>query len=155
MNTIVLLNPEIPQNTGTIGRLCVVTHTRLHLVGKLGYEISDKHLKRAGLDYWQHLEYEIFPDIDTYCQQLPLDKTFLFSTKATQSYTDRRYPKGAFLLFGNESSGTPAHIQSYFTEHNLVYRIPMCKEHRSINIALSTGIVLYEVMRQHGFEGLT
>lgn len=154
MNTIVLLHPEIPPNTGTIARLCVVTNTRLHLVGTLGFELTDKYLKRASMDYWQHLQYEVFPDIDTYYQQLPMERSFLFSTKATQHYTATTYPQDSFLVFGNESSGTPSHIQTHFELHKKTYKIPMKKEHRSLNIAISTGIVLYEVFRQHDFDGL-
>lgn len=154
MNTIVLLQPEIPPNTGTIARICVVSNTRLHLVGTLGFELTDKYLKRASMDYWQHLDYEIFPDITTYYKTLPMERSFLFSTKATTPYSEATYPHDSFLVFGNESSGTPDYIQTHFESYQKTYRIPMKKEQRSLNIAISTGIILYEVLRQHNFGGL-
>lgn len=106
------------------------------------------------MDYWQYLQYKEYPDIDNYMDKLVIDNAYLCSTKAEQRYSDIKFKEHCILLFGNESSGAPPHVQKYMQEQNRLIRIPMLKEHRSINIAVSTGIVLYEVLRQQSYQKL-
>ena len=149
MFTIVLLEPQIPPNTGSTGRLCGATNSRLHVVGQLGFELSDKTLKRAGLDYWEHIEWEYFPDLDDYCSSMVRNKSFhLLTTKSSQPYTSRRFKKGDFLVFGSETAGiNDALLKNHW--HNTCM-IPMENSRiRSLNLATSVGIVLYEAIRQN------
>ncbi|MBH82851.1 MAG: tRNA (uridine(34)/cytosine(34)/5-carboxymethylaminomethyluridine(34)-2'-O)-methyltransferase TrmL [Candidatus Marinimicrobia bacterium] len=149
MFTIVLLEPQIPPNTGSTGRLCGATNSRLHVVGQLGFELSDKTLKRAGLDYWEHIEWEYFPDLDDYCSSMVRNKSFhLLTTKSSQPYTSRRFKKGDFLVFGSETAGiNDALLKNHW--HNTC-TIPMENSRiRSLNLATSVGIVLYEAIRQN------
>ncbi|MAM43242.1 MAG: tRNA (uridine(34)/cytosine(34)/5-carboxymethylaminomethyluridine(34)-2'-O)-methyltransferase TrmL [Candidatus Marinimicrobia bacterium] len=149
MFTIVLLEPQIPPNTGSTGRLCGATNSRLHVVGQLGFELSDKTLKRAGLDYWEHIEWEYFPDLDDYCSSMVRNESFhLLTTKSSQPYTSRRFKKGDFLVFGSETAGiNDALLKNHW--HNAC-TIPMENSRiRSLNLATSVGIVLYEAIRQN------
>jgi len=148
VTTIVLINPQIPQNTGNIARLCAATNTPLHIVGKIGFDLSDKYLKRAGLDYWDHVNWSYFEKIDPYIQNLPKSETFLFSAKTTTPYTQATYPQNPFLVFGAETTGIPENIKTQFQDR--LYTIPMANPHvRCINLSTSVGIVLYEVIRQN------
>ena len=148
MFTIVLLEPQIPPNTGSTGRLCGATNTRLHIVGNLGFELSDKTLKRAGLDYWDHIDWNYFPDSEKYCKNLVKNERFhLLTTKSSESYTSRRFIDEDYLVFGSETTG----INETFLKENWnnTCTIPMDNPHiRSLNLATSVGIVLYEAIRQ-------
>jgi tRNA (cytidine/uridine-2'-O-)-methyltransferase len=148
MFTIVLLEPQIPPNTGSTGRLCGATNTRLHIVGKLGFELSDRTLKRAGLDYWDHIDWNYFPNLDEYCENLVKNESFhLLTTKSSTLYTSRKFNKNDYLVFGSETSG----INEPFLKNNWnqTCTIPMKNSHiRSLNLATSVGIVLYEAIRQ-------
>ena len=149
MFTIVLLEPQIPPNTGSTGRLCGATNSRLHVVGQLGFELSDKTLKRAGLDYWEHIEWEYFPDLDDYCSSMVRNKSFhLLTTKSSQLYTSRRFKKGDFLVFGSETAGINDALLKHHWHNTCT--IPMENSRiRSLNLATSVGIVLYEAIRQN------
>ena len=151
MFTIVLLEPQIPPNTGSTGRLCGATNTRLHIVGKLGFELSDKTLKRAGLDYWEHIEWEYFPDLNSYFSSLVKKNRFhLLTTKSSSLYTSRKFKKGDYIVFGSETSGIK---ESYLKENwKNTCTIPMKNPNiRSLNLATSVGIVVYEALRQNEF----
>ena len=145
---IILFQPEIPQNTGTIGRLCVSTDTRLHLIEPLGFSLDEKHLKRAGMDYWQYLDLAIYKDWQEFLEKNPDMELYFISTHGTQSYWDTAYPEGCGLVFGRESSGLPKEF--YETYQEQLRLIPMeGKFHRSLNLANAASIVLYEALRQH------
>ena len=150
MFTIVLLEPQIPPNTGSIARLCGATNTELHIVGKIGFELSDKQLKRAGLDYWEYIRWEYFPDLDSYCKEFVQNERFhLLTTKSSRSYTSRKFLKGDYLIFGSETTG----IDEPFLKKNWdnTCTIKMDNQNiRSLNLAMSVGIVLYEALRQVG-----
>lgn len=148
MVTIVLLEPQIPPNTGSTGRLCGATNTRLHVVGRLGFELSDKTLKRAGLDYWDHIDWEYFPDKDDYMANLVQNESYhLLTTKSSKSYTSCQFKEGDFLVFGSETSGIDEIILK--NNWNNTCTIPMENPNiRSLNLATSVGIVLYEAIRQ-------
>lgn len=152
MFTIVLLEPQIPPNTGSTGRLCGATNTRLHIVGKLGFELSDRTLKRAGLDYWNHIDWEYFPDIDDYCAKMVAQNTFhLLTTKSESPYTSRKFERNDQIVFGSETKGIN---DKFLKEHwNKTCTIPMENSNiRSLNLATSVGIVLYEAIRQNTYE---
>lgn len=147
---IVLFEPEIPQNTGNIGRLCAISETRLHLIHPLGFRISDKHLKRSGMDYWkdldlvEHADWEAFENSDKKPNRL-----WMFTTKATKSFWDVQYLDGDGLLFGNEGKGCPDWLHQRVGDNRLT--IPhKNKTLRSINLATSAGIALFEALRQVG-----
>ena len=148
MFTIVLLEPQIPPNTGSTGRLCGATNTRLHIVGNLGFTLSDKTLKRAGLDYWDHIDWNYFPDLEKYCENLVKNERFhLLTTKSSEPSTSRPFMDEDHLVFGSETSG----INETFLKENWknTCTIPMDNLHiRSLNLATSVGIVLYEAIRQ-------
>ena len=148
MFTIVLLEPQIPPNTGSTGRLCGATDTRLHIVGNLGFELSDKTLKRAGLDYWNHIDWKYFPDLDNYLETMVREENFhLLTTKSSTPYTKKSFSKNDFIVFGSETSGIN---ESFLKKHwNKTCTIPMKNRNiRSLNLATSVGIVLYEAIRQ-------
>ena len=152
MFTSVLLEPQIPPNTGSTGRLCGATNTRLHIVGKLGFELSDRTLKRAGLDYWNHIDWEYFPDIDDYCAKMVAQNTFhLLTTKSESPYTSRKFERNDQIVFGSETKGIN---DKFLKEHwNKTCTIPMENSNiRSLNLATSVGIVLYEAIRQNTYE---
>ncbi len=152
MNHIVLVEPVIPQNTGNIARTCVATNSKLHLVEPLGFSISDKAVKRAGLDYWFELDMEIWPDLDHCLRALSGKPTYFVTTKAKQSYTDVEYPDDCVLFFGKEDKGLPEPL--LFTHLDSCIRIPMTENKRSLNLANSVSIVLYEALRQQGFPDM-
>ena len=148
MFTIVLLEPQIPPNTGSTGRLCGATDTHLHIVGKLGFELSDKTLKRAGLDYWNHINWKYFPDLDKYLDSMVKNENFhLLTTKSDVLYTNKSFLKGDYLVFGSETTGIN---ETFLKKHwNKTCTIPMKNSNiRSLNLATSVGIVLYEAIRQ-------
>jgi tRNA (cytidine/uridine-2'-O-)-methyltransferase len=149
----VLLEPEIPANTGNIGRTCVVTNTSLHLIRPLGFNLSEKEIKRAGLDYWPDLDlhvHESFQDFLSECGQCA--KLHLATTKALSVYSEVSYGMDDYIMFGKESAGIPEEI--LVSRKDDCIRIPMLTESRSLNLANSVAIVLYEALRQNGFPGL-
>lgn len=152
MLNIVLLEPEIPQNTGNIGRTCVATGTKLHLIEPLGFSISDKAVKRAGMDYWPHLDVTVYEDFEDFLRRNPDAKIYMATTKGPNVYTDVNYEPDCYIMFGKESGGIPEDIL-VANEENAV-RIPMNQEIRSLNLANSVAIVLYEALRQNGFKGM-
>ena len=149
---IVLHEPEIPENTGNIGRTCVATGSVLHLIKPLGFVIDDKHLKRAGLDYWPKLEYHIYEDYEDFCRKNPGAKVFFATTKAHQTYSEIKFGPDDFIMFGKESAGIPEEILIDREEECI--RIPMMEGERSINLCNSVSIVLFEALRQMDFAGL-
>ncbi|OQB23661.1 MAG: tRNA (cytidine(34)-2'-O)-methyltransferase [Firmicutes bacterium ADurb.Bin182] len=152
MFNIVLVEPEIPQNTGNISRTCAVTGSALHLVGRLGFSIEDKHLKRAGLDYWKDLKLFIYKDFEEFESKNPNARMFLASTHASHCYTQMNYRDGDFLIFGKETAGLPKALLEKYRDSAI--RIPMCRTQRSLNLSNAAAIVLYEALRQCGFLGL-
>lgn len=149
---IVLLEPEIPQNTGNIARTCAATGAALHLIRPLGFEIDDRKLKRAGLDYWDKLDITYYDGIDDFYAKNPYAEVFYYSTKAPRSYTEIKYPETVYLMFGKETKGLPEPL----IEKNLnrAVRIPMRDSLRSLNLANSVAVGVYEVLRQREFDGL-
>lgn len=145
---IILYQPQIPQNSGNIVRTCAVTGCDLIFVEPLGFSISDRWLKRAGLDYWEGVNVEVIRDLETLLRNTS-QNFHLLSSKATTSYTDRKYGKDDFLIFGSETSGLPASIVQAWPNH--CSRIPMIDGARCLNLATSVGIVVYEAKRQQGF----
>lgn len=148
---IVLYQPQIPQNTGNIVRTCSITGTGLTLVRPLAFRISDRSLKRAGLDYWDEVDIEYTDDLEAYLEkeQKPF---YFFSTKAKKNYTDIEFAEDSLLIFGSETSGLPAHIHEKYANH--FYTIPMIANRRSLNLSNSAAIVLYEGLRQQSFKTL-
>ena len=146
---VVLVAPEIPQNTGSIGRLCLATASTLHLIDPLGFTIDDRHLRRAGLDYWRHVDVVRHPDWSAFETRRPPGRLLCFSARASRSYTSVRYRPDDFLVFGSESRGLPAAIRTAQAE--ATFGIPVASEHvRSLNLATAVAIVLYEALRQQG-----
>ncbi|MEN8189000.1 MAG: tRNA (cytidine(34)-2'-O)-methyltransferase [Thermodesulfobacteriota bacterium] len=144
---IVLVEPEIPPNTGSIARLCGATKSILHLVHPLGFATDDKHLKRAGLDYWQHVDIIHWPDLETFLANQAENRLYFFTTKVTRTYTVVDYRPGDFLIFGKETKGLPEDILLNY--HDRCLTLPMAGENiRSLNLAMTAGIVLYEALRQ-------
>lgn len=144
---IVLVEPEIPPNTGSIARLCGATNTTLHLVKPLGFKTDDKHLKRAGLDYWQYIDILYWECFDDFLHATDMSRVFLLSKKATCPYTAAQFNNGDFLVFGKETKGLPEDILKKY--ENRCYNIPMANKNvRSLNLAMTAGIVLYEAIRQ-------
>lgn len=150
MFNIVLVEPEIPQNTGNIVRTCAATGCRLHLVRPLGFEVSDKYLKRAGLDYWHFVDIAYYDSIGEVFEKYPESRFYFFSTKAQKTHSDVVYREGDFLVFGKETKGLP---ESLLQEHyeNCV-RIPMIGQIRSLNLSNSVAIAVYEAWRQEGYR---
>ena len=149
---IVLLEPEIPANTGNIGRTCVATGTRLHLIDPLGFKLNDKMLKRAGMDYWEKLDYTRYTNYEDFLEKHPGAKIWLATTKAKHCYTDVTFKMDDFIMFGKESAGIPEEILVDHEEDCI--RIPMGHDIRSLNLSNSVAIVLYEALRQNGFPGM-
>ena len=144
---IVLFNPEIPQNTGNIGRLCVCNNHRLHLIKPLGFELTDKYLKRAGMDYWQYLDYRIYENWEDFCEKNPEANIHFLSTKTKKIFWDCEFKANDYLIFGSEGKGLPPHF--YEDYRDKLITIPMDGEHcRSLNLANSVSIVMFEAMRQ-------
>ena len=151
---VVLVEPEIPPNTGNIVRTCAITGMKLHLVKPLGFSIDDKAVKRAGLDYWDHLELEVHESLGEFLEKYKDRKMYLATTHGGVRYTDVRYERGSFLLFGKETAGLPKELIARHPD--AAVRIPMGKnpDLRSLNLSNSAAILLYEAMRQHDFPGL-
>lgn len=152
MLNIVLLEPEIPANTGNIGRTCVASGTRLHLIEPLGFSLSEKALKRAGMDYWKDLDVTTYIDYADFLEKNLGAKIYMATTKAKKIYTEINYEPDCYIMFGKESAGIPEEILVQ-NEENCV-RIPMMEEIRSLNLGNSVAIVLYEALRQNGFAGM-
>lgn len=150
---IVLVEPEIPQNTGNIARTCAATNTTLHLVHPLGFSIDDKHVKRAGLDYWHLVTIEQHDSFAQLMQRHPEAQFFFCTTKAPRSYCDVAFPENAYLVFGKETRGLPEDL--LHDRYDQCIRIPMVKGARSLNLGNSVAIVLYEALRQQSFCGLS
>ena len=185
MFNIVLLEPEIPANTGNIGRTCLITNSRLHLIEPMGFILNDKNLKRAGMDYWHELDYVIYDSWRDFCEKnrgkvyiggvsggsgkagslnlpgaaganpaasLSLPSLWMATTKAVKTYCEASFRDGDYIMFGKESAGIPEEI--LLENRETAVRIPMAKEMRSLNLSNSAAIILYEALRQNGFEGL-
>ena len=154
MMNIVLLEPEMPSNTGNIGRTCVATQTRLHLIQPLGFKLNEKALKRAGLDYWDKLDVTVYSDYQDFLERNPdaLEHMYFATTKAHKVYSDVEYEPDCYLMFGRESAGIPEEILVDNEDHCI--RIPMWGDIRSLNLSNSAAIVLYEALRQNGFGKL-
>lgn len=149
---IVLYCPEIPQNTGNIGRSCVLTGSKLHLIKPLGFEISDKQIRRTGLDYWKELDLEIHESYEDFMEKYKDRRIFISTTKCKNTYSDVEFKDGDFIIFGKESSGLPEMVHNDHKENEI--RIPMVESTtRSLNLSNSVAIVLYEALRQNDFEG--
>lgn len=147
---IVLYQPEIPQNTGNIGRTCVLTDSSLHLIKPLGFSTDDKHLKRAGMDYWSHLDVHYYESFEEFYEIHKDKRIFLSTTKAKNYYCDYEYKKGDFIMFGRESSGVLNSIREIFKDRMI--KIPMLNtSDRSLNLSNSAAIVMYEALRQIDF----
>ena len=144
----------MPANTGNIGRTCCATGTRLHLIEPMGFRINDKMLKRAGLDYWEHLDVTIYDSYEDFLEKNPKarDKMYMATTKARHRYTDVSYEEDAYIMFGKESAGIPEEILLENQERAI--RIPMLGDTRSLNLSNSVAIVLYEALRQNDFPGM-
>ena len=152
MLNIVLLEPEIPANTGNIGRTCVASGTRLHLIEPLGLRKKKKALKRAGMDYWKDLDVTTYIDYQDFLDRNPGAKIYMATTKARKIYTEVSYEDDCYIMFGKESAGIPEEILVQNQENCI--RIPMMEKIRSLNLGNSAAIVLYEALRQNGFAGL-
>lgn len=151
MLNIVLVEPEIPQNTGNIVRTCHATGCRLHLIRPLGFDVSDRYLKRAGLDYWNEVEIFYYDSFDELKAKFPSARFWYFTTKGLNRYSDAAFEKGDFLVFGKETKGLPEELLIKNRENCL--RIPMIGETRSLNLSNSVAIAVYEALRQQNFEG--
>ena len=147
---IVLHEPEIPANTGNIGRTCVATGTRLHLIEPLGFSLSEKALKRAGMDYWKDLDVTTYLDYEDVVEKNPNAKIYYATTKALKTYTDVQYEDDCYIMFGKESAGIPEEILIQHPDECI--RIPMIGDTRSLNLSNSAAIVLYEALRQNNFD---
>ena len=149
---IVLHEPEIPQNTGNIARTCAATGASLHLIRPLGFEIDDRKLKRAGLDYWHALDITYYDGLEDFFARNPGAEFWCFSTKAPRAYSEVEYPDDCYLFFGKETRGLPEGF--LLANYDRCVRIPMRDGLRSLNLSNSAAIAVYEVLRQHGFDGL-
>ena len=150
---IVLYEPEMPANTGNIGRTCVATGTRLHLIEPLGFKLSEKAVKRAGLDYWDKLDVTVYSDYQDFLDRNPGAKIYMATTKAPNVYTEASYEPDCYIMFGPESRGIPEDI--LVKNQETCVRIPMWGDIRSLNLSNSVSIILYEALRQNGFEKMT
>ena len=149
---LVLVEPEIPQNTGNIARTCAVTGAALHLVRPMGFEPEDSKLKRAGLDYWDKLDITYYDSIYDFLDKHGDEALYLFTTKAEKAHSDVAYPKKTFLLFGKETAGLPLWLIEKYSE--TAVRIPMRNELRCLNLSNAVAVGAYEYLRQYGFEGM-
>ena len=150
---IVLYEPEMPANTGNIGRTCVATGTRLHLIEPLGFKLNEKALKRAGLDYWDKLDVTVYSDFQDFLDRNPGAKIYMATTKAPNVYTEASYEPDCYIMFGPESRGIPEDI--LVNHQETCVRIPMWGDIRSLNLSNSVSIILYEALRQNGFGKMT
>ena len=149
---IVLYEPEIPANTGNIGRTCVATGTRLHLIEPLGFRLDEKAIRRAGMDYWKDLDVTTYVNWQDFCEKNPGAKIYMATTKGRHVYTEVSYEPDCYIMFGKESAGIPEEILVDHKEDCV--RIPMVGDIRSLNLGNSVAIVLYEALRQNGFAGM-
>ena len=149
---IVLLEPEIPSNTGNIGRTCVVTGTALYLIRPLGFSLDEKNLRRAGLDYWKDLDLHIYEDFQDFLAKNPAAHIYMATTKAHRTYADVTYGPDDYIMFGKETAGIPEEILVAYEDSCI--RIPMKDDNRSLNLSNSAAIILYEALRQQEFTGL-
>ena len=147
---IVLFEPEIPANTGNIGRTCVATGTRLHLIEPLGFRLNEKSIKRAGMDYWEHLDVTRYMNFEEFLEKNPGAKIYMATTKGQHVYSDVTYEPDCYIMFGKESAGIPEEILVKNPENCI--RIPMLSEIRSLNLSNSVAVVLYEALRQNNFD---
>ncbi|NPA65546.1 MAG: tRNA (cytidine(34)-2'-O)-methyltransferase [Epsilonproteobacteria bacterium] len=149
---IVLVHPQIPNNTGAIGRLCVNAGAKLHLIKPIGFDISEKAVRRAGLDYWHKLDLQVWENVEEFLEKSGVEESniHLATTKTDTPYFEASFKEGDFLLFGSETAGIPEEILQKFPSKNIT--IPMTKEGRSLNLAISCGIILYDAIRQN-FKG--
>ena len=147
---IVLYEPEIPSNTGNIGRTCVATGTRLHLIEPLGFRLNEKAIRRAGMDYWSDLDVTTYVNYEEFLEKNPGAKIYMATTKSRQTYTEVSYEPDCYIMFGKESAGIPEEILVNHPE--TCVRIPMIGETRSLNLSNSVAIVLYEALRQNNFD---
>ena len=152
MLNIVLVEPEIPHNTGAIARTCAATGARLHLVKPLGFDISDKMVKRCGLDYWPLVDITVYENLADYFGQNGDENIYLATTKGSRPYTDADFTGDVSLLFGKETAGLPAWLREKY--HDRCIRIPMISEARSLNLSNSVAVIAYEALRQQNFPGL-
>lgn len=152
MLNIVLHEPEIPANTGNIGRTCCATGTRLHLIEPMGFKINEKSVKRAGLDYWDKLDVVIYDSYADFVEKNPNAKIYYATTKAPQSYDEVSYEEDCYIMFGKESAGIPESI--LVNNEETCVRIPMNPDIRSLNLSNSVAIILYEALRQNSFKGM-
>ncbi len=156
MFNIVLVEPQIPQNTGTIGRLCVNLGATLHLIKPLGFDIDDKAVKRAGLDYWKHLDLVVWESFDAFLERHPIgDTSYMATTKTDNLYFNAAFKKGDYILFGSETRGIDENVLLAHPDRCIT--IPMGRAGRSLNLGLSVGVVVYDALRQNydGFEKIT
>ena len=149
---LVLVEPEIPQNTGNVARTCAVTGAALHIVRPMGFEIDDKKLKRAGLDYWDKLDITYYDSLEQFLEITKDENLYFFSTKATKMHSEIVYPERVFLVFGKETAGLPLWFREKHADRCI--RLPMKSEARSLNLANSAAVMCYEALRQQGFPGL-
>ncbi len=152
MLNIVLLEPEIPANTGNIGRTCVATGSRLHLIEPLGFRLDEKSLRRAGMDYWKALDVTTYIDYGEFLEKNPGARLYMATTKAERIYTEIRYEPDCYIMFGKESAGIPEEILVEHREECV--RIPMAGGIRSLNLGNSAAVILYEALRQNQFSGM-
>ena len=152
MVDIILVEPEIPMNTGNIARTCACTGARLHLIKPLGFDISDKAVKRAGLDYWQFVDISVYENLDEFFERNGDDNLYLATTKAPKSYAEADLSGDVKLMFGKETAGLPLHLREKYKDRCI--RIPMLSDVRSLNLANSVAILCYDALRQQGFPGL-
>lgn len=154
MINIVLFEPEIPANTGNIGRTCVATNTKLHLIEPMGFRLTEKAIKRAGMDYWNDLDVTTYINYEDFLKKNPKAKECMFmaTTKAPNVYTEAKFSEECYIMFGKESAGIPEEILVDHKETSI--RIPMVNEIRSLNLGNSVAVVLYEALRQTGFQAM-
>lgn len=150
---IVLVEPEIPMNTGNIARTCAATRSRLHLIKPLGFDISDKAVKRAGLDYWHMVDIHVYEDLDDFFARNPEPDLWLATTKAPRDYSQAEFKPDCWLMFGKETAGLPQWLREKYDARCI--RIPMRSDARSLNLANSVAILTYEALRQQGFPQLS
>lgn len=153
MVNIVLVEPEIPQNCGNIARTCAATRCRLHLVEPLGFDISEKAVRRAGLDYWPMVDFTVYPSLDDLFARNQVDDLWLATTKAPRDYSQARFRDGCWLFFGKETAGLPEQFRQAHADRCI--RIPMRQDARSLNLSNSVAVLAYEALRQQGFPGLS
>ena len=152
MINIVLVEPEIPTNTGNIARTCAATRSRLHLIKPLGFDISDKAVKRAGLDYWHMVDISVYENVDEFFEKNPDGIYWLATTKANKTYTEANFTDNCYLLFGKETAGLPEYLRNRYAENCI--RLPMREDARSLNLSNSVAVMCYEALRQTGFPDL-